>query len=287
MKNYDEIIALIREKIRSEYIRGFKDGLGTQSNSFSQGQKHGYDSGYRTGYDKGYKDGQESFILKDFIEMMIDKGRQEAWECARKISKDCFKGDGMSYDVFGYNYSYTIFDEFEVSDAIAKIKEYEQMRDATPEERESVYDYIESISEECSGEVNFWDGKDKAKKHCADCKWLDPTTPAWERHTHCIDGCTNKSEWEPKEKDCRTCRYEKSEFEKDPCFSCSENGGKLWEPKDSTGEWKKRIKEDLLALSARRDRKYIEIAECLKELLIEEKGCKNENNNTGSQQGVQ
>lgn len=83
-----------------------------------------HDQGYREGYDQGLSD---------------------AWECAKRIA--CYKLDGgLAEDelltIFGTQFISQIFGMFDVSDAIAKIKEYKEQKDFDSSRRLRFYDEI-------------------------------------------------------------------------------------------------------------------------------------------------
>ena len=90
--------------------------------------KTGYEDGYSRGYDEGVKDGQKGKISELLIDTYI-QGLNDAWECARKIILCEAKG-GFSTDkyteVFGNIATFQALEILSASEAIAKIKEYEE-----------------------------------------------------------------------------------------------------------------------------------------------------------------
>lgn len=75
-------------------------------------------------YNRGYKDAEIKHFADLDYKNGLEDGRMEAWECAKKIND-------MTMDecelIFGeYRYLATILDNITASEAIAKIKEYEQ-----------------------------------------------------------------------------------------------------------------------------------------------------------------
>ncbi len=81
---------------------------------------------YREGFDDGYKEGQHCGEIDGVMNIQIDevsyqRGLNDAWECAKKIAereddmRNCFH-DIAPAEIFG---------KYSASEAIAKIKEYE------------------------------------------------------------------------------------------------------------------------------------------------------------------
>jgi hypothetical protein len=81
-------------------------------------------------YDKGYKSGLNDGNINDGtfaakVKEAYDNGLNDAWECAKKIVTDT----GLNYEelgeIFGYTSMDTIFGNFSASEAVTKVKEYE------------------------------------------------------------------------------------------------------------------------------------------------------------------
>jgi hypothetical protein len=81
-------------------------------------------------YDKGYKSGLKDGNINDGtfaakVKEAYDNGLNDAWECAKKIVTDT----GLNYEelgeIFGYTSMDTIFGNFSASEAVTKVKEYE------------------------------------------------------------------------------------------------------------------------------------------------------------------
>ena len=70
---------------------------------------------YKEGYNNGYED------RDDNLQEMYEKGLNEAWECARKITNR----DIDTEEVFGDIPLMFIFRKYTASEAINKIKEWE------------------------------------------------------------------------------------------------------------------------------------------------------------------
>lgn len=82
----------------------------------------------RNAYDKGYKQGfKEGSYNKEFFcnlnyEHGTNKGLDDAWECARKIALRKDEARNAFHDIAPVK----VFEEYSASEAIAKIKEYEE-----------------------------------------------------------------------------------------------------------------------------------------------------------------
>ena len=101
-------------------------------------------------YKQGYKDGSTIYGEGSLGATLAEKkgyahGLSDAWECAKRIA--CYKLDGgLTEDelltIFNTQYISQIFGMFNVSDAIAKIKEYEEQKDSDSSSCLSAYDEI-------------------------------------------------------------------------------------------------------------------------------------------------
>jgi len=84
-------------------------------------------------YDKGYKAAKQDVIAVG-NKSEYERGLNDAWECAKKIAAD----NGLNYDelekIFGYQSITAIFGRFSASEAVAKIKEYEDCQKKTDDE---------------------------------------------------------------------------------------------------------------------------------------------------------
>lgn len=101
-------------------------------------------------YDKGYKAARQD-IVADANKSEYERGLNDAWKCAKKIATV----DGLSIEelgkIFDTRSMNAILERFSVSEAIAKIKEYEDKQKKTDDEihvgdeiycRGSKYKYI-------------------------------------------------------------------------------------------------------------------------------------------------
>ena len=97
--------------------------------------RNAYDKGYKQGYADGEKASKAVFTSG------ILKGREEAWEYARKIAereddmRNCFH-DIAPAEIFG---------KYSVSEAIAKIKEYEEKQKAVTIQQEKDCDHCSKV----------------------------------------------------------------------------------------------------------------------------------------------
>lgn len=87
---------------------------------------------YEQGYETGHKDGEARGIdkMNNLSKEAYAKGLEDAWECARQIN-------GMYYqklnEVFTDSTHDNIFIDYSASEAMQKIKEYEQQKHDAPE----------------------------------------------------------------------------------------------------------------------------------------------------------
>lgn len=104
----------------SEFLRNAQENI-----------KGAYYKGYNNGLNSGNINGG-TFAAK--VKEAYDNGLNDAWECSKKIVTD----KGLNYEelaeIFGYTSMDTIFGNFSASEAIAKIKEYENRSKKTDDE---------------------------------------------------------------------------------------------------------------------------------------------------------
>lgn len=92
-----------------------------------------YQRGYKVGREAGYEDWKNSAFNDVTIdaESFIEQGRNETWKAVKKIYLSIDDG-GLPSDevkkIFGMDYCYDIMTKFSASEAIAKIKAYEQKK---------------------------------------------------------------------------------------------------------------------------------------------------------------
>ena len=99
-----------------------KDAVGKIKTAFNKGYKQGYEAGVASqGFTDGYTEEEAGKREKDAYQ----KGMDEAWEVTRKIYSDDFDLEKV-FDEIMYA---RVFKKFTASEALAKIKEYEQNQD--------------------------------------------------------------------------------------------------------------------------------------------------------------
>ena len=115
-----------------------------------QVRKEAYQKGYETGYEDGYnepgKNQQEAY----------QRGLADAWEAARKISLAKIDG-GFSWEsmnnMFGTDSPSKIYKTFTASEAIEKIRQYEQEKDRQARIEynfDEIKDVLETTAKECN-----------------------------------------------------------------------------------------------------------------------------------------
>lgn len=85
----------------------------------------------RNAYDRGYKQGVNdgSLDVKMRVDGVYEKGLNDVWECAKKIACDKSQNGYSLYtlkEIFGTASISDIFSNFSPSEAITRIKEYEE-----------------------------------------------------------------------------------------------------------------------------------------------------------------
>jgi len=161
------------EQVKADaYLKGLNDGQGvilesTQNNAFNNGYKKCLEDmkhdkgkensiGYKIGYKKGYIDGlnrisdYEDKIRKEAYE----KGLSDAWEAARKICTNWVLPDSVLSEIFGMDKTIDdIMKENTASEAIEKIRQYEQEKDRQARieyDFDEIKDVLETTAKECN-----------------------------------------------------------------------------------------------------------------------------------------
>lgn len=128
--NIEGLIGNVKESIRNAYDKGYK-----------QGEKDGYDSGLRgynlqktTMLDKSnFSREQYNLDLQTSYDCGYQRGLDDVWECCRKIVGDMVEPhfeSGYMVDIFRCESAITAMTNNSPSEAIAKIKEYEEKQKA-------------------------------------------------------------------------------------------------------------------------------------------------------------
>lgn len=130
-----EIVARIRcyeggvkqdvETIRKEaFEKGYSTAVAEQECAVRGAEEKGYQRGYKEAYDTAYADAEE--IYESGKRAMYQKGLKDAWEVARKIA---VMPDGKLEAIFGTAYLTKIFTDYSASEAIERIRQYEQEKE--------------------------------------------------------------------------------------------------------------------------------------------------------------
>lgn len=120
----------------SAYAHGYTEAESKYREIRDELEKQAYQRGYEEAYDTAYADAEG--IYESGKRAMYQKGLKDAWEAARKISST----DSATRDeIFGLVITSNIFDENTASEAIEKIRQYEQEKD----EEIQVGDEVRSI----------------------------------------------------------------------------------------------------------------------------------------------
>lgn len=90
-------------------------------------------------YYKGYKNGLNDRSINEgtfaaIVKEAYGNGLNDTWECAKKIVTDTGLNHEELREIFGYTSMDTIFGNFSASEAIAKIKEYENRQKKSDDE---------------------------------------------------------------------------------------------------------------------------------------------------------
>ena len=118
---------------------------------------------YDRGYKQGYKDGNydKEFFCNLNFEHGTNKGLDDAWELVRKLRHPSYEdtySDDEKRDIFGYVSSDSILTNLSASEAIKKVKEYEEKQKQD-----------EKSCDECSWKYTADDDYDEWRKHCLKC----------------------------------------------------------------------------------------------------------------------
>ena len=124
------------EQIRNEaYGKGHNDGLKVGYEKLQSLTQERIEKAYQQAYDTAYKDAEE--IYESGKRAMYQKGLSDAWEAARWLSKT---NAGVNFTVFGMHFTSEIVQKISASEAIEKIRQYEQKK----EEQIQVGDEVEA-----------------------------------------------------------------------------------------------------------------------------------------------
>lgn len=118
---------------------------------------------YDRGYKQGFKDGNynKEFFCNLNFEHGTNKGLDDAWELLRKLRHPSYEdtySDDEKRDIFGYVSADSILTNLSASEAIKKVKEYEEKQKQD-----------EKNCDECAWKYTAYDDYDEWKKHCFKC----------------------------------------------------------------------------------------------------------------------
>lgn len=136
--NIEGLIGNVKESIRNAYDKGYKQG-------FNEGQAHQLAS--------------DDVFRESCEKSAYEKGSNDSWECAKKIICDV-SYDGYSTDtlrkIFDTANISDIFSIFSPSEAIAKIKEYEEKQKQANDEIKVGDEVVDrGVSDSGKGIVTF------------------------------------------------------------------------------------------------------------------------------------
>ena len=108
----------------SAYAHGYTEAESKYREIRDELEKQAYQRGYEEAYDTAYADAEE--IYESGKRAMYQKGLKDAWEAARKIA---VMPDGKLEAIFGTAYLTKIFTDYSASEAIERIRQYEQEKE--------------------------------------------------------------------------------------------------------------------------------------------------------------
>lgn len=111
---------------------------------------------YKRGYDKGYADKTNNDkVCKDLAENFYQRGLNEAWQAGRKVVLSPDEG-GMSvqdlFAIFGNNSIENVFRKYSASEAIEKMKAYEEIKVG---DFSALIDYLSQFDESDVAKVKY------------------------------------------------------------------------------------------------------------------------------------
>lgn len=185
LKQLQNIAVLIAEE---RYRDGFADGQEQRDKQWvsehykaeleEKGYQRGYDDGIKDkkmdlpvswddAYQRGYEDGVANTPFTDTEKAeksAYQRGLEDAWKCAKDITE---MSSAEMTKIFGEAYQSKIFEKFTAAEAMQKIKDYEERREAEIEK--AVNERIKNISVNTG--VNFYDDlqEQQEERSCKNC----------------------------------------------------------------------------------------------------------------------
>ena len=156
MRDYEEIErmrnlndSLIWDRMKMCYDYGYNRGCTDKEEEIGEIR--------RKEYHRGYDDGVANTPFTDTEKAeksAYQRGLEDAWECARKITLDTGYTYAQLEEIFSDDNECNILKELSISEVMQKIKDYEERQEA--EVRKAVNEGIKNISTKTG--VNFYDG---------------------------------------------------------------------------------------------------------------------------------
>ena len=138
----------------SAYAHGYTEAESKYREIRDELEKQAYQRGYKEAYDTAYADAEE--IYESGKRVMYQKGLKDAWEAARKITGSVTDGS-LNYNelnvLFGSKYPESIINKYSASEAIEKIRQYEQEKDRLARIEynfDEIKDVLETTVKECN-----------------------------------------------------------------------------------------------------------------------------------------
>ena len=138
----------------SAYAHGYTEAESKYREIRDELEKQAYQRGYKEAYDTAYADAEE--IYESGKRAMYQKGLKDAWEAARKI---VLPGDVSGIyladleEIFNRSSLQAVIKDYSASEAIAKIKQYEQEKDRQARIEynfDEIKDVLETTAKECN-----------------------------------------------------------------------------------------------------------------------------------------
>lgn len=130
----------------SAYAHGYTEAESKYREIRDELEKQAYQRGYEEAYDTAYADAEE--IYESGKRAMYQKGLKDAWEAARKITGSVTDGS-LNYNelnvLFGSKYPESIINKYSASEAIEKIRQYEQKQEESEEPKKEQSVTVEEV----------------------------------------------------------------------------------------------------------------------------------------------
>lgn len=134
--DYKQVKNLIPYTEDSAYAHGYTEAESKYREIRDELEKQAHQRGYEEAYDTAYADAEG--IYESGKRAMYQKGLKDAWEVARKIAKLDTDEQKRLFGCFGI---YFIAHEFSASEAIERIRQYEQKQGESKEPKKRAVCY--------------------------------------------------------------------------------------------------------------------------------------------------